>query len=184
VGGAGGTGEGAVGAAPHAQARQEPPADAAADEAPPAADGLVANRSRLFADSPAPAADAAAAPAHGWQELCDLEGAGGAGDAAASEPEADAAAPAAEGSGASEGLPLDADGNMPFYLLDAYENPDRPGGPPLSLFFFAPQARAPHCVTRACWFSYGGWEGRRASASTANWDRRPPLQPPTKPSGR
>jgi hypothetical protein len=115
---------------------------------PAAADGVAANRSRLFADSPAPAADAAAAAAHGWQEVFDRQvpgddglkdagdaeaGVGGGGDAAEAaagpqSPAAGAAAAAAGAAGAaSEGLPLDKDGNMPFYLIDAFENPDRPG---------------------------------------------------------
>ncbi len=95
--------------------------------ATPAADGMAANRSRLFADSPAPAADAAAGAAHGWQELCDLEMADGGTAAAAAAAAAAADAAGAAEAGAADGLQLDGDGNMPFYLIDAYENPDRPG---------------------------------------------------------
>lgn len=28
----------------------------------------------------------------------------------------------------TNGLPLDVDGRLPFFYMDAYENPDRPGG--------------------------------------------------------
>jgi hypothetical protein len=93
-------------------------------------------------------AGAAAAAAGGWQELCDDPGAAGAaapdaadgddgewgpgsGDAAAaaaaaaaSQPGGSAAA-AAAAAAAAEGLQLDSEGNMAFYLLDAFENPDR-----------------------------------------------------------
>jgi hypothetical protein len=108
--------------------------------APPAAPGAAApaaNPSRLFSDSPAPAPGAAAAAAGGWQDLCDAPGGAPPADANGAPPADEAAdgewapagaagdAAAAAAAGAADGLPVDGDGNMPFYLLDAYENPDR-----------------------------------------------------------
>ena len=121
------------------------------EEGAGAADGLVANPSRLFAESPMGPA-IAPGPATGWMEVYVAPLA--AEEAASpspvpsspiaggrSSPEVDVKQEG-EGSGPSAASPLgpvgaagagavalESDGKLGFYFLDAYENPDRPGKP-------------------------------------------------------
>jgi hypothetical protein len=88
-------------------------------------------------------------PACGWAAMYDGTAEGGGGDDDSMAPEGDvkqedgdAAAAAAVG---QQGLPLDAEGVLPFFFLDAYENMDgRPGEAP--------------------WVVLGWWDGIGAGA--------------------
>lgn len=90
-----------------------------------------ANRLRRFAETPASRDALAACPATGWQEMYDVTLAANGAEPPPSPPPG--TSPGA-GVGVSPGgtaaaveLPLDDKGCLPFYFLDAYENPDRPG---------------------------------------------------------
>lgn len=90
---------------------------------------------KRFADDTPAGPDVRASPATGWMEVYGAE------DTAEAEasPTAAATESAAAGDAALvEGLAVDADGNVPFFFMDAYENPDRPGK--------AYNMSLPHCV--------------------------------------
>lgn len=103
----------------------------AADGTPSAAATTgVAGGPQRFSDDVTSGPDVHASPATGWMEVYGQEGedaaAAGASPpgAAAAEEGAAANGAAAEGAG---GLVMDDDGNVPFFFMDAYESPDRPG---------------------------------------------------------
>lgn len=88
-----------------------------------AVDGAAGHK-RFADDSPA-GPDVQASPATGWMEVYGDDDAadGSTTSAAAAKDEA-----AAAGDDCSiEGLAADSDGQVPFFFMDAYENPDRPG---------------------------------------------------------
>ncbi|PNW83953.1 hypothetical protein CHLRE_04g214350v5 [Chlamydomonas reinhardtii] len=128
-------GDGAAAAAKQAEEPDDiklnpPPSAAAGGAAAAAVAGKPAGRN--FMDAPATPLDGATVQRAEdvWDEMY---GAGGE-DAAAAPAEAPSPAPAAAtpgGGDAASGaapLPVDSNGVLPFYLLDAYENPDaRPG---------------------------------------------------------
>lgn len=98
----------------------------AADAAPGGAAADVANPKpnggRLFADLPDAGHGLQLHAASGWQDIYDEDDC----DDAIPAPKVEPPSPAVMDA-ASSGLPLDDNGHLPFYLIDAYESADQPG---------------------------------------------------------
>lgn len=115
------------------QEQLDEPTAAAAGTSPAAAAAAGAGPKR-FSDDTSAGPDVAASPATGWAEVYggDVEDEAAAADAAAAAADggsSPAAAAGAEGAAAGgvEGLAAQADGAIPFFFMDAYEAPERPG---------------------------------------------------------
>ncbi len=92
--------------------------------------------SRLFAEAGSTTPVLPARPASGWQEVYDGTVADAAAAAAGASTPEPAAAATPEAAAAS-GLPVDDEGRLPFFFLDAYETPDVPGEALLGHCFFS-----------------------------------------------
>jgi hypothetical protein len=118
------------------QEQQDTPSDAtAAAGTSPAAAAAGACPKRFSDDTPA-GPDVAASPATGWAEVyggdVDEEAAAAAADQEAAAADGSSGSPAAaagvEGvAGGVEGLGAQQGGEVPFFFMDAYEAPERPG---------------------------------------------------------
>lgn len=112
-----------------ADTKQEQPPGSAADTTA----AKTAGPKRFSDDTPA-GPDVAASPATGWAEVYggDVDGdAAAAADAAATADggSSPAAAVGAEGAaGGVDGIVTQENGDVPFFFMDAYEAPERPGG--------------------------------------------------------
>lgn len=133
-----------VGTAAKTAADEATPAGGAAAAAAPLAPATKPVGPRMFAEAGLPAADkdATAAAASGWQDMYSSAAPPAAdNEEAAAAPAAPAAADSSSAP-ADASLPLDASGHLPFFFVDAYENPDAPGSVYLFGKIKAPAAAA------------------------------------------
>ena len=165
-----------------------------------------AGHSAVAAATPPPTAAAAAATttpeapaeggpaAGGWAAMYGAEDDGGAGGGAAAAEWDVSPAPAAKAEdggsegGAGGGLPLDAEGSLPFFFLDAFENMDgRPGeggvglGRPAGLVRAggeggSPRPTRPHRRMAAMWIKCGNAELEALSSPLPATPSPPPSQ--------
>lgn len=101
--------------------------DAPAGAAPAQQPAPTGAASRLFAEAGSTTPVLPARPASGWQEVYDGTVADAAAAAAAGASTPEPAAAATPEAAAASGLPVDEEGRLPFFFLDAYETPDVPG---------------------------------------------------------
>ncbi len=95
---------------------------------PPAVSNPRGFAEAVAAAAPSSKEGVAACAATGWQDVYNEVGVEGEQAAAGGASPQPAASPQQqEANGESASLPVDANGCLPFYLIDAYENPDRAG---------------------------------------------------------